>query len=66
MKDTECGKGQKCCFNGCQNDCVKPGDCLFYLFNLICAHYHRYFSSCGKNLKSRITIYKEKNVLTLG
>ena len=39
---------------------------IVYLFNLICAHYHRYFSSCGKNLKSRITIYKEKNVLTLG
>ena len=25
LLDSDCGGGERCCFNGCQNDCVSPG-----------------------------------------
>ena len=25
LLDSDCGGNERCCFNGCQNDCVSPG-----------------------------------------
>ena len=25
LLDSDCGGDERCCFNGCQNDCVSPG-----------------------------------------